>query len=90
MREFAEDKARLVFKARREREGGTAREDGRHVAQGWPAAWRRVRRAEAKQGRGEEEADRWARARKKKKTSLKFKTEMFPGSKIHQIFTGDR
>jgi len=36
------------------------------------------------------EADGWARARKIKKTSLKFKMEMFPGSKIHQIFTGDR
>ena len=79
----------LGFKARREREG-TAREDVRRVARGWPAAWRRVRRAEAEQGRGEEEADGWARARKIKKTSLKFKTEMFPGPKIHQIFTRDR
>ena len=80
----------LGFKARREREGGTAHEDGQCMARGWPAAWRRVRRAEAEQGRGEEEADGWARARKIKKTSLKFKTEMFPGSKIHQFFTRDR
>ena len=26
----------------------------------------------------------------KKKTSLKFETKVFPGSKIHQIFTGNR
>jgi hypothetical protein len=44
-------------------------------------------RTERRRGR---EADGWARARKIKKTSLKFKMEMFPGSKIHQIFTGDR
>ena len=46
--------------------------------------------AEAEQGGGEEEADGWARARKKKKTSLKFEKKVFPGSKIHQMFTGDR
>jgi len=53
---------------------------------------RRVpRRAERKQRGGREgETDEWARARKIKKISLKFKTEMFPSSKIHQIFTGDR
>ena len=44
MRGFAEDKAGLGFKARREREGGTAREDGRRVARGSPEAWRRVQR----------------------------------------------
>ena len=40
--------------------------------------------------RGGEEADGWAQARKKKETSLKFETKVFPGSKSHQIFTRDR
>ena len=53
---------------------------GRNGSRGWPArgarlaggvatraAWGRVRRAEAEQGRGEEAADGWARARKIKK-----------------------
>ena len=39
---------------------------------------------------GEEEADGWARARKRNGSSLKFETKVFPVSKIHQIFTGDR
>ena len=69
------------FKARREREGGTAREDGRRVARGWPAAWRRVRRAEAEQGRGEEEADGWARARRKKENKFEIQNGDVPGFK---------
>ena len=48
----------------------------------------RARRAERREG--EEETDGWAWARKKKETSLKFKTKVIPGSKIHQIFIGDR
>ena len=80
----------LGFRARREREADTAREDGRRVVRGWPAAATCVTRR-AEQGGGREgEADGWARARKIKKISLKFKKEMFPSSKIHQIFTGDR
>ena len=52
-------------------------EDGRCVARGWPAAATRVTRG-AEQGGGREgEADGWARARKIKKTSLKFKTKVF-------------
>ena len=55
------------------------------MARGWPAAaTRETRRAEQGGGR-EGEADWWARARKIKKISLKFKTEMFPSSKIHKI-----
>ena len=62
---------------------------------GWPARGTklagavatRARRTEQREG---EEADGWARARKRKETSLKFKTKVFPSSKIHQIFTGDR
>ena len=54
--------------------------------------WRRCRhmRVAAEQGGGEGEADGWARPRKMNGSSLKFKTKVFPGSKIHQIFTRDR
>ena len=65
-------------------------EDGRRMAPGWPAEATRVTRR-AEQGGGREgEADGWARARKIKKMSLKFKTKVFPSSKIHKIFIGDR
>ena len=77
---------------------------GRHGTRGWPAhgarmaggggdvrrATIRARLAEAKQGGGDGEDDRWARARKRNGSSLKFETKVFPGSNIHQIFTGDR
>jgi len=46
--------------------------------------------AAIEQGGGEGEDDMWARARKRKKSSLKFETKVFPSLKIHQIFTRDR
>ena len=46
------------------------------MARRWPAATRAARASETERGR-EEAADGWARARKIKETSLKFKTEMF-------------
>jgi len=46
--------------------------------------------AAAEQGGGEGEDDKWARTRKRKKSSLKFETKVFPSLKIHQIFTRDR
>jgi hypothetical protein len=71
---------------------------GWHGSRGWPACG-----TEAEDGRRQgdacgarrakqrgEEADRWARARKIKRLSLKFEKKVFLGSKIHQIFTGDR
>ena len=61
-----------------------------HAEQGWPAAATRVTRLAERGGGREGEADGWARARKRKETSLKFKTKVFPSSKIHQFFTGDR
>ena len=65
---------------------------GRHGSRGWPVrvpemvggggdVWR-VRQSREE----EEETDMWARARKKKKVSLKFETKVFTGSKIHQFF----
>ena len=71
--------------------GGRAR----HGSRGWSVhvpwlAGGVATRARRTEQRGEEEADGWARARKRKETSLKFKTKVFPGSKIHQMFTIDR
>ena len=59
------------------------------MARGWPAAvTRAARRAEQRE---EEERLTGGPGRGKiKKLSLKFKTKMFSGSKIHQIFTRDR
>jgi len=88
------DRARI----RREGEGRRKR---RHGTQRWPARgathevgrrrWRtRAPAAPSRTGEGEGgEPDRWARARKIKRLSLKFKMKVFPGSKIHQSFTGD-
>jgi len=59
---------------------------GRHGTRGWPARGARmaggggdVWRTEAEQGGGDGEDDRWARAWKIKKTSLKFETKVFSG-----------
>ena len=55
----------------------------------WPAAATCAARGERNRERRGKGADRWARARKIKRLSLKFEMKVFPGSKIHQIFTGD-
>ena len=72
---------------------------GRHGSRGWPARCARMAGsggdtcgASSRAGR-EEEQRRLTGAPglgKKKKLSLKFKTKVFPDSKIHKIFTGSR
>ena len=59
---------------------------GARMADGGGDVWSPRQSREEDKG----EDDKWARARKRKKSSLKFETKLFPGSKIHQILTRDR